>query len=326
MSSTVAKKKKYTFKKAKSQADYKRLLELSHKLKQGKEYDRIKEEFENAHEDVKSEKHKKRQHEKDLKDLQYFFDPEKLKMAEYDPNILEELYQMSREQPARFTEILDKKLTKGLKKKLDELNAAHIQRLDQELERRLAPRRPLPPLPPPPAAAAPPADPAAPPVAPPPPPPPPVVAPAAPVNDQEIGNIVRNYKQAGLSNKKIVQRLPALRDIIRHARSLGHRGAFALNNYLNARGIFLNIHSDESASQLGRGFKEGKLELKGMDKLFQDTAKRFNVLIGEISAGNTSQEVKDELYEIADFLLKNKKISGPDHKKIVKAMKLNDIK
>lgn len=60
-------------------------------------------------------------------------------------------------------------------------------------------------------------------------------------------------------------------------------------------------------------------------KIIKDLTTRMHTLVGEIKAGNHSNKIKEELYDILDFLLKHRVISRPVHKRIVKAVKLNDL-
>ncbi|KAJ4453092.1 hypothetical protein PAPYR_12545 [Paratrimastix pyriformis] len=72
-------------------------------------------------------------------------------------------------------------------------------------------------------------------------------------------------------------------------------------------------------------YKTLKKPAKGSGVLissFQDISARMKVLIGEIQAGNNSPELKSELYDILDFLLKNRKITKPQHNRMVKAFHL----
>lgn len=58
-------------------------------------------------------------------------------------------------------------------------------------------------------------------------------------------------------------------------------------------------------------------------KIIKDVLKRFKVLVGEAYGGNTSPEIKAEILDVIDILLKNKKITKPRHKRIVKAFRLD---
>ncbi|MDX9924335.1 MAG: hypothetical protein RBS48_06175, partial [Ignavibacteriaceae bacterium] len=53
-----------------------------------------------------------------------------------------------------------------------------------------------------------------------------------------------------------------------------------------------------------------------------DTAKRLEVLMGELGAGNNNPQIKNEIFKILDFLLRHKLLTKPAHKRIVKAVKL----
>lgn len=58
-------------------------------------------------------------------------------------------------------------------------------------------------------------------------------------------------------------------------------------------------------------------------KVIKDVLKRFKILVGEASSGNTSPEIKAEIFDVIDFLRKNGKISKPQHNRIVKAFQLH---
>lgn len=75
----------------------------------------------------------------------------------------------------------------------------------------------------------------------------------------------------------------------------------------------------------GRNTKIMPLKGKFEDNLLASVVKRFNILMGELKAGNHSKEIKNELYDIIDFLLRNKRLTKPQHKKIVLAMRLNEL-
>lgn len=57
---------------------------------------------------------------------------------------------------------------------------------------------------------------------------------------------------------------------------------------------------------------------KGMLNNLDDAVDRLEILIGSRGAGNTNRKIKEEMNDLADFLLKNKKISKSEHKVIMK--------
>ena len=53
-----------------------------------------------------------------------------------------------------------------------------------------------------------------------------------------------------------------------------------------------------------------------------EAANRLHVLLGEISAGNNNPQLKNEISQLSDYLLKDGHISPADHKKLLHMSRL----
>lgn len=124
-------KRKTIFKKARSQEEYKRLIDLSREIRRQKEVKRYKDLKTNLQAQLKEEKKKKSDYERNLRELNKYISPEKLLQAHLNPNIIDELIDLGEEDPERLKNILDNELTKGFKKRIDK---AMQQRQQHELE------------------------------------------------------------------------------------------------------------------------------------------------------------------------------------------------
>lgn len=149
-----------------------------------------------------------------------------------------------------------------------------------------------------------------------------------------------------VTTKQVVMESPTLKTVIeRELAKKPDLRAFEMSALLSERGIngfeihgkaWTEIKSEitkqKNGSRPAGGTRSSGVEsfmpLKGKfeDTLIGSVVKRFNILMGELQAGNHSKEIKDELYDIIDFLLRNKRLTKPQHKKIVLAMRLNELK
>ena len=55
------------------------------------------------------------------------------------------------------------------------------------------------------------------------------------------------------------------------------------------------------------------------NNVIEDVKRRFYILVGEVACGNTSPEIKTELYNTLDILYKNGNITETRHDKILRA-------
>lgn len=312
------------FKTIKSQAELKRLIDKYIKEKEEDIKNKLIGELKEAEEDIKRDKIRKKEERIELNKARETLEREAFDVAGYDKQYFDELYKIATKHPKEFNEIIQKSKIDGLVREFDEYKqdkkigevvkstpvgameqAIHDVNTKQKLE-------------------------------------------IGSIIDSELHRLDTISKRMGVPEK--VAQIPLLRVLIDKIESdspgispyaisrflkdrYGIKHAFELrdDNLTKIRALYFSkavppaaaAHPPPTEVKTGKS-KKGK-GLSGYigGTIIKDVLKRFKILVGEAASGNSSPEIKAEIYDIIDFLYKNKKIKKPEHNKIVRAFQLD---
>lgn len=322
---------KPVFKNITSQAELKREIDKYLKQKELDLENKLVDGIEEAKEDMQREKIRKKEENIERNKAKEYLNTQALEITGYDSKYLNELYDIAEKHPREFNEIMKKSKIDELLKEFDEYKQV---KKEEEIEKTR----------PPDAIAA-------------------AIDNFNKRQPAEIGNIVKvNIAQIRAANKKIdnaeiVKKDPHIRVLIENFID-NYNGPKKMSGYLISKhlddqyGVTFGIQN-KAYKAITKYITEHPIKIKlgpavsvtggpaaasappaptqdahGLSgyisgKVIKDVLKRFNVLVGEALSGNTSPEIKAEIFDIVDFLYKNRKITKPQMNQVVRAFRLD---